>query len=58
MFVCVYSFFQKKWKLRRLPTEDVIGRMYMVSPREGERYYLRMLLLHVSGNLKNLKIIF
>ena len=53
-----YSFFQKKWKLRRLPTDDVIGRMYMVSPREGERYYLRMLLLHVSGNLKNLKLYF
>ncbi len=27
----------------------IIGRMYTVSPREGERYFLRMLLLHVTG---------
>ena len=27
----------------------MVGRLYTVSPREGERYYLRMLLLHVPG---------
>ena len=29
--------------------QNVIGRMYTVSPREGEKYYLRTLLLHVPG---------
>ena len=29
--------------------QSVVGRLYTVSPREGERYYLRMLLLHVTG---------
>ncbi len=29
--------------------ETIIGRMYTVSPREGERYFLRLLLLHVTG---------
>ncbi len=29
--------------------ETIIGRMYTVSPREGERYVLRLLLLHVAG---------
>eukprot|EP00171_Calliarthron_tuberculosum_P000216 IDg216t1 len=30
-------------------TDVVVGRMYTVSPREGERYYLRTLLLHKCG---------
>ena len=29
--------------------ERVVGRMYNISPREGERYFLRTLLLHKSG---------
>ncbi len=29
--------------------ETVIGRMFTVSPREGERYFLRMLIPHVNG---------
>ena len=29
--------------------EFVVGRMYGVSPREGERYFIRVLLLHTSG---------
>ncbi len=29
--------------------ETVIGRIYTVSPREGERYFLRLLFLHVTG---------
>ena len=28
---------------------SVVGRMYNISPREGERYFLRTLLLHRSG---------
>ncbi len=31
------------------PGEQVIRRMYTVSPRERERYFLRLLLLHVGG---------
>ncbi len=27
----------------------MIGKMYTVSPREGERYFLRLLLLHFTG---------
>ena len=30
------------------PPQNVVGRMYTVSPREGEKYNLRTLLLHVS----------
>ncbi len=29
--------------------ETVVGRAYTVSPREGERYFLRMLKPHVTG---------
>ncbi len=29
--------------------ETIIGGMYTVSPREGERYFLRLLFLHVTG---------
>jgi len=40
-------------RLRGCATEDfagtTIGRMYAVSPKEGERYYLRCLLAHVRG---------
>ena len=36
------------WK-RRLQGENVIGRMYSVSPSDVERYHLRLLLLHVPG---------
>ena len=47
-----------KYKLRNTsPTEydfttvreGVVGRMYSISPREGERYFLRTLLLHKPG---------
>ncbi|GBC16016.2 uncharacterized protein LOC112524872 [Rhizophagus irregularis DAOM 181602=DAOM 197198] len=36
------------WNLRKITTE-AIGRLYMVQPSEGERYYLRILLTHVKG---------
>ena len=44
-----YTFFKKKWKLRKNISEDTIGRMYLVNPNEGERYYLRLLLLNVKA---------
>ena len=36
------------WK-RRLQGENVIGRMYSVSPNDVERYHLRLLLLHTPS---------
>ena len=37
-----------KWNSRKTAT-GAIGRLYMVQPSEGERYYLRILLTHVKG---------
>ena len=43
----VWNKSQKKWTKRK---KDVaVSRMIFVSPSEGERYYLRMLLNHVTG---------
>lgn len=40
----------KKWEPRkRFPTGRPVGRVYTVNPREGERFYLRLLLSHVRG---------
>ncbi|XP_028121112.1 uncharacterized protein LOC114318414 [Camellia sinensis] len=38
----------KIWQLR-LNRQRVIGRIYTVSPSEGERFYLRILLSHIRG---------
>ncbi len=40
-----------------LPPHGVVGRMYNISPREGERYFLRTLLLHRPGitSLKHMR---
>lgn len=37
------------WTKRKRGGDNVIGRMYTVSIAEGERYYLRLLLLHTPG---------
>lgn len=39
---------KKGWKGRRI-LNNAIGRMYFASPTDGERYFLRLLLLHVRG---------
>ncbi|CAB4491168.1 unnamed protein product [Rhizophagus irregularis] len=39
---------ERKWSCR-INNTGTIGRLYMVQPTEGERYYLRILLTHVSG---------
>lgn len=53
--------FQKKsgWQDRKRGGDKVIGRMYTVSVSEGERYYLRLLLLHVPGatSFENLRTV-
>ncbi|KAI5408976.1 hypothetical protein KIW84_054703 [Lathyrus oleraceus] len=38
----------KKWQRRRTKRK-VIGRIYTVSPSEGEKFYLRVLLSHLRG---------
>ncbi|XP_073121727.1 ATP-dependent DNA helicase pfh1-like [Henckelia pumila] len=40
---------QKEWVPRRIQNQ-VVGRIYVVSPSEGERFYLRILLNNVSGS--------
>ncbi|XP_073120706.1 uncharacterized protein [Henckelia pumila] len=40
--------FRKEWVPRRSQNQ-VVGRIYVVSPSEGERFYLRILLNHVPG---------
>ncbi|CAG8746952.1 3506_t:CDS:1, partial [Racocetra fulgida] len=47
-----------KWTPRKTST-TMIGRLYMVQPSEGERYYLQTLLTHVKGAIgfDNLKTI-
>jgi len=46
------------WKPRK-NAASAIGRLYMVQPSEGERYYLRTLLTHVRGatSFDNLKTV-
>ncbi|XP_051157417.1 uncharacterized protein LOC127279225 [Leptopilina boulardi] len=39
----------KTWKIRERITKPLICRMYFVSPKDIERYFLRILLLHVRG---------
>ena len=39
----------KKWVQRKRNGNNIISRMYSVSPKEHERFYLRVLLLHVPG---------
>ena len=44
-----YTFSNKRWIKRQRDGKKVIGRMYLCSPSDGERFYLRLLLLHVKG---------
>ncbi|XP_073133484.1 uncharacterized protein [Henckelia pumila] len=39
---------QRKW-VRRTGYNKVVGRIYVVSPSQGERFYLRILLNHIRG---------
>jgi len=40
---------KKEWKRRCRMDGKTLSRMYFVSPKDGERFYLRMLLLKKSG---------
>ena len=39
----------RKWRPRKQGGDSIISRLYSVSPKDAERFCLRMLLLHVAG---------
>lgn len=39
----------KYWKKRQQTMKPILNRLYFVSPRQQERFYLRLLLLHIRG---------
>ena len=45
----VFNDREKKWLPRRRGGDRIISRMYSVSPSDPEKFYLRLLLLHVPG---------
>lgn len=45
-----YRFVSNKWVRRQRGGSKVIGRLYGVAPNDPNRYFLRMLLLHVRGS--------
>lgn len=44
-----YKWYNNEWTDRVQEGNKVISRLYHINPNQGELYYLRMLLLHVSG---------
>jgi len=45
----VWKGTDRRWRPRQLGGDFVIGRMFMVNVLDRERFYLRLLLLHVRG---------
>jgi hypothetical protein len=45
----VWYITQRRWRPRQQGGATMIGRMYMVNVLDRERFYLRLLLLHVKG---------
>ncbi|XP_011859609.1 PREDICTED: uncharacterized protein LOC105557074 [Vollenhovia emeryi] len=45
----VYEEKETNWKLRQKGVNKIISRLYTVSIRDTERFYLRLLLLNVTG---------
>lgn len=44
-----YEKKNRKWKRRKYESNSVIARVYSASPKDNQRFYLRILLLHVTG---------
>lgn len=44
-----YVYVDSKWKTRQRGSDKIVSRMYTVSIKDEERFYLRMLLLHLPG---------
>lgn len=55
----IYSKKERLWKPRKTRSDQIISRLYSVSPNDYERYALRLLLLHVHGaqNWEDLKTV-
>ena len=45
----VFNYQLRQWKPRKRGGDNIIGRTYYVSPKQTERFCLRLLLLHVHG---------
>jgi hypothetical protein len=45
----VFDKSQKKWKVRQRGGSNMISRMFSVKPSAGEKFFLRVLLLHTPG---------
>ena len=45
----VFNKSTKVWITRRRGKESIVSRLYSAQPKEGERFYLRVILLHVRG---------
>lgn len=45
-----FVYIRNNWQRRQRGGDKIVPRMYTVSPRDEERFYLRTLLLHVRGS--------
>ena len=45
----VFDDSRRKWNVRRRSNKPIIARLFNARPSEGERFFLRVLLLHVPG---------
>ena len=54
-----YVFENNMWQRCRQNSSKIIGRMYTVHPRDQDKYYLWLLLLHVKGatSFENLRTV-
>ncbi|GBM14434.1 hypothetical protein AVEN_246596-1 [Araneus ventricosus] len=54
-----YVYDRNNWKRRKRGGNKIVARMYVLNVKDAERFYLRMLLLHVPGaaSLKFLRMV-
>ncbi|GBM66875.1 hypothetical protein AVEN_213368-1 [Araneus ventricosus] len=54
-----YVYDRNNWKRRKRGCNKIVARMYVLNVKDAERFYLRMLLLHVSAaaNFKFLRMV-
>lgn len=48
-YMYVFKEIKKQWTARKRLYKPVLARLYSVNPKDRERFYLRLLLLHVKG---------
>ncbi|GBL82078.1 hypothetical protein AVEN_50638-1 [Araneus ventricosus] len=44
-----YVYYRNNWKRRKRGGNKIVARMYVLNVKDAERFYLRMLLLHIPG---------